>query len=171
VDLKAGKGRAIEQSRLYCGIFESPLGPIHGIFIQKGSKGPDPVAGVHLERPRMRIARAPGVFMEQMAAYFEGTLREFSLEVVFTSGTEFERSVWLALRQIPFGETRSYKWLAEAVGSPMASRAVGQALAKNPVPIILPCHRIIESGGHLGGYSSGADIKRRLIALEYYQGR
>jgi O-6-methylguanine DNA methyltransferase len=171
VELKAGKGRVVEPSRLYSGIFESPLGPIYGVFIQRGAKGADPVTGVLHERPHMRISRAPGVFMEQMGAYFDGTLREFTLEVVFTSGTEFERAVWLALRQIPFGETRSYKWLAEAVGSPMASRAVGQALSKNPVPIILPCHRIIESGGHLGGYSSGADIKRRLIALEYYQGR
>src|SRR4030043_1701346 len=83
-------------------------------------------------------------------------------------GTEFERKVWLTLKEIPYGETRTYKWLAEKIGKPSAYRAVGKALSRNPLPIVLPCHRIIESDGTIGGYSSGIDIKRRLLEIEYY---
>ena len=83
-------------------------------------------------------------------------------------GTDFEKKVWLALKEIPYGEARTYKWLSEKIGSPKASRAVGQALGRNPISIVLPCHRIIESDGSIGGYSSGVDIKRRLLEMEYY---
>jgi methylated-DNA-[protein]-cysteine S-methyltransferase len=86
----------------------------------------------------------------------------------FLSGTDFEKGVWSVLRDIPFGETRTYKWVAERTGSPSAVRAVGQALSKNPIPIIVPCHRVIESDGSIGGYSSGVNTKRRLLELEYY---
>jgi methylated-DNA-[protein]-cysteine S-methyltransferase len=85
-----------------------------------------------------------------------------------TEGTDFEKKVWETLRKIPYGETRTYKWLAEEIGKPQAFRAVGNALGKNPIPIIFPCHRVIESDGSLGGYSGGVDIKRRLIEIEYY---
>ena len=83
-------------------------------------------------------------------------------------GTEFERKVWETLKEIPYGETRTYKWLAEKIGKPHAFRAVGNALGKNPIPIIFPCHRVIETDGSLGGYSGGTDIKRRLLEIEYY---
>jgi O-6-methylguanine DNA methyltransferase len=83
-------------------------------------------------------------------------------------GTEFERKVWAALNEIPFGETRTYKWIAEKIGNPAAVRAVGRALSKNPIPIVIPCHRVIESDGSIGGYSSGVNIKKRLLELEYY---
>lgn len=83
-------------------------------------------------------------------------------------GTEFEQRVWSALSGIPFGETRTYKWIAEKIGNPGAVRAVGRALSKNPLPIIIPCHRVIESDGSLGGYSSGTHRKRRLLEMEYY---
>jgi len=100
--------------------------------------------------------------------YFSGSVSKFSQKIKFLTGTEFERKIWSVLNEIPFGETRSYKWVAEKAGSASAVRAVGQALSKNPVPIVLPCHRVIESDGSIGGYSSGTDIKRRLLDMEYY---
>jgi methylated-DNA-[protein]-cysteine S-methyltransferase len=109
----------------------------------------------------------PDHIKREFDEYFEGTRKDF--EIPFTlSGTDFEKKVWLMLRKIPYGETRTYKWLAGMVGALSGSRAVGQALSRNPLPIILPCHRVIQSDGKLGGYSSGVEIKRRLLDLEYY---
>ncbi len=82
------------------------------------------------------------------------------------SGTDFQRSVWFALADIPYGETVSYAELARAVGRPKAFRAVGQANGHNPLPIVLPCHRVIASGGGLGGYGGGLELKEQLLALE-----
>ncbi|MDP2754304.1 MAG: methylated-DNA--[protein]-cysteine S-methyltransferase, partial [Nitrospirota bacterium] len=104
----------------------------------------------------------------ELKEYFENGREEFTQEIDFTKGTELDKKVWLALKGIPYGETRTYKWLAEKVGKPTAFRAVGRALSRNPIPILLPCHRIIESDGSIGGYSSGIDIKRRLLEIEYY---
>ena len=105
---------------------------------------------------------------KELSEYFSGERTFFTCRTMFTVGTAFEKKVWEMLREIPYGETRTYKWLAEKVGKPQAFRAVGRALGKNPIPIIVPCHRIIESDGTLGGYSSGIDIKRRLLEIEYY---
>ena len=82
------------------------------------------------------------------------------------SGTEFQRSVWTSLADIPYGEVISYAELAEMVGRPTAFRAVGQANGANPIPIVLPCHRVVASGGGIGGYGGGLDLKRELLALE-----
>ena len=109
-----------------------------------------------------------GPFMGELRSYFTGQEVSFTPQLRFISGTDFEKSVWAAIREIPFGETRSYKWVAEKVGSPSAVRAVGRALGKNPIPIVVPCHRVIESDGSLGGYSSGVERKRRLLDLEYF---
>jgi methylated-DNA-[protein]-cysteine S-methyltransferase len=81
-------------------------------------------------------------------------------------GTEFQRKAWQAMRKIPFGETISYGEQARKVGKPKAYRAVGSANGKNPIPIIVPCHRVLASDGSLGGYSLGLSMKRRLLALE-----
>lgn len=140
----------------------TPLGTLYVLFSGKH------LTGLVFEKPRMKAADAPADIGAQLEAYFEGRLRNFSLSIKLSGGTEFERKVWLALREIPYGETRSYKWLAGRVGRPGGSRAVGQALAKNPLPIVLPCHRVVESQGKIGGYSSGVEIKRRLLAHEYY---
>ena len=105
---------------------------------------------------------------KELLDYFNKARQEFTCRTAFTEGTEFERKVWETLRKIPYGETRTYKWLAEEIGKPLAFRAVGNALGKNPIPIIFPCHRVIETDGSLGGYSGGMDIKRRLIEIEYY---
>jgi methylated-DNA-[protein]-cysteine S-methyltransferase len=104
----------------------------------------------------------------ELTEYFSGERTVFTCRTLFTVGTAFEKKVWEMLREVPYGETRTYKWLSEMVGKAQAFRAVGRALGKNPIPIIVPCHRIIESDGTLGGYSSGIDIKRRLLEIEYY---
>jgi methylated-DNA-[protein]-cysteine S-methyltransferase len=103
--------------------------------------------------------------VEQLEAYFAGERREFDLELDLV-GTSFQRQVWEALLTIPYGETRSYGQIAEQIGSPGASRAVGLANGHNPIGIIVPCHRVIGANGSLTGYGGGLDRKRALLALE-----
>ena len=101
----------------------------------------------------------------QLAEYFAGERRDFDLPLA-PSGTEFQRTVWHALAEIPFGATCSYGDLARAVGRPSASRAVGAANGKNPISIILPCHRVIGASGELTGYGGGLPMKRWLLDHE-----
>lgn len=103
--------------------------------------------------------------VDQLAAYFAGELTDFQLELG-VHGTAFQRRVWSALRTIPFGETRSYGEIAEQIGAPGAARAVGLANGRNPIAIVVPCHRVIGAGGCLTGYGGGLDRKRSLLALE-----
>jgi methylated-DNA-[protein]-cysteine S-methyltransferase len=102
---------------------------------------------------------------EELQAYFAGKLRTFRVPLDM-KGTDFQLSVWNQLTRIPFGETRSYAQIAEAVGRPKAVRAVGAANGANPVAIIVPCHRVIGSGGTLTGYGGGLPLKKRLLELE-----
>ncbi|WP_031004433.1 methylated-DNA--[protein]-cysteine S-methyltransferase [Streptomyces sp. NRRL F-5727] len=106
-----------------------------------------------------------GEAIRQLDAYFAGELTDFDLPL-HLEGTPFQLRVWEQLRLIPYGETRTYGELAEALGSPGASRAVGLANGKNPVSVIVPCHRVIGSGGSLTGYGGGLDRKQRLLAFE-----
>ena len=101
----------------------------------------------------------------QLAAYFRGELTEFDLPLTL-HGTGFQRRVWAALRTIPYGETVSYGWLATELGQPTASRAVGLANGKNPIGVIVPCHRVVGSTGGLTGYGGGLERKRWLLDLE-----
>jgi len=101
----------------------------------------------------------------QLRAYFKGELQQFDLALA-PQGTPFQLKVWEALRTIPYGQLVSYKMLAEAVGNPKAVRAVGGANGRNPIPIIIPCHRCIGSNGALVGFGGGLDTKKRLIDLE-----
>ena len=144
--------------------FESPIGTLYLFF------NGDILKGISFKKPPgvFRKGKAPSLIKKELKEYFENGLEEFSQKIGFTKGTEFEKKVWLTLKDIPYAETRTYKWLAEKIEKPTATRAVGQALSRNPLPIILPCHRIIESDGTIGGYSSGVDIKRRLLEIEYY---
>ncbi|WP_046500328.1 methylated-DNA--[protein]-cysteine S-methyltransferase [Streptomyces odonnellii] len=103
--------------------------------------------------------------VRQLTAYFDGELTEFDLPLRL-DGTPFQRGVWDQLRKIPYGETRSYGDLAEFLGRPGASRAVGLANGKNPIGIVVPCHRVIGSTGSLTGYGGGLDRKQRLLAFE-----
>ncbi|MET9124408.1 MULTISPECIES: methylated-DNA--[protein]-cysteine S-methyltransferase [unclassified Streptomyces] len=101
----------------------------------------------------------------QLTAYFAGDLKEFDLPMRL-AGTPFQRSVWEQLVRIPYGEIRSYGELADALGNPKASRAVGLANGRNPVGIIVPCHRVVGADGSLTGYGGGLDRKRRLLDFE-----
>jgi methylated-DNA-[protein]-cysteine S-methyltransferase len=103
--------------------------------------------------------------VRQLHAYFDGRLRRFDLPLDLT-GTDFQRRVWLELTRIPYGETRSYGELARSIGAPKAVRAVGAANGANPIPIVVPCHRVIGAGGKLVGYGGGLPLKRRLLSLE-----
>ncbi|VAX31627.1 Methylated-DNA--protein-cysteine methyltransferase [hydrothermal vent metagenome] len=170
-------------SDLLCDVVCTPLGHLHLTYILKGNRAESVyLTGVSFNIPGKSAALAchgtspaitarksplPEYIRDQMMKYFEGKLRKFDIPFIL-SGTDFEKRVWLTLNEVSYGQTRTYKWLAERLGSPRSVRAVGQALGKNPLPIILPCHRIIQSDGKLGGYSSGVGIKRRLLDLEYY---
>ncbi len=146
-------------------LFESPVGPLHLIFNAAA------LTGISFEKPHeipFRQTKHSALAIKELGEYFERGRKTFTCRTAFITGTDFEQKTWNALLHIPYGETRAYKWLAEEIGQPHASRAAGQALSKNPIPIIFPCHRIIESDGSLGGYSSGTEIKRRLLEIEYY---
>lgn len=104
----------------------------------------------------------------QLNEYFSGKRRRFDLPLSYHS-TEFRDSVLESLMDIPYGETRTYAQIAEACGSPKAYRAVGTACAENPIPIIIPCHRVVPTGGGIGSYSGGSTMKRRLLELEREQ--
>lgn len=102
-----------------------------------------------------------------LRSYFCGTPVSFlQIPLDLPAATEFQRATWTACKRIPWGATRSYKWLAREVGQPAAAQAVGNALHMNPLPIIIPCHRVIRSDGSLGGFRYGTDLKRRLLAIE-----
>jgi methylated-DNA-[protein]-cysteine S-methyltransferase len=143
----------------------SPLGPLtlHG--------GPDGLTA--LEFPGggapSEAAHAPDLFADavaQLEAYFAGELRQFDLELDLR-GTPFQRDVWRRLLEIPCGETISYGALARALGRPEGVRAVAAAVGRTPVPIIVPCHRVIASDGKLTGYRGGLQRKQALLALEH----
>jgi methylated-DNA-[protein]-cysteine S-methyltransferase len=101
----------------------------------------------------------------QLSEYFAGKRRSFDLELA-PFGTDFQLRVWNALRAIPYGAVRNYGDIARAIGQPGAARAVGQANGCNPLPIVIPCHRVIASDGTIGGFSAGLWVKHRLLALE-----
>ena len=103
---------------------------------------------------------------EDLEGYFNGKVRRFDTPIDFIEGTNFQRKVWMTLMKIPYGQVRSYAWVAKEIGSPQAVRAVGQANARNPVAIIVPCHRVINSNGDLGGYGSGVEVKVELLRIE-----
>jgi O-6-methylguanine DNA methyltransferase len=111
---------------------------------------------------RHRFADLEKRFIE----YFNGINISFPDKPDILVATPFQRAVWAATRLIPYGETRSYKWIAEKVGSPKATRAVGSALGKNPLPVIIPCHRVIGSNGNLTGFTGGLDVNIKLLELE-----
>jgi methylated-DNA-[protein]-cysteine S-methyltransferase len=120
--------------------------------------------------PEWRRADEPfAEVRRQLAEYFDGERDEFDVPLEMT-GTHFQRRVWRALRQIPYGETTTYGELARRVGRPSASRAVGLANGRNPIAVIVPCHRVIGSDGSLTGYGGGLERKRLLLELEVGRG-
>ena len=158
-------------SVVYYTTFESPVGrlllagdsnALRRVSF-KGSKRSGP------PRPEWKLDEAPFTeAVRQLRAYFRGELKEFDLPLEL-EGTEFQRRVWNALRAIPYGETISYAQLAGRIGNPRAVRAVGLANGSNPIPIIVPCHRVIGSDGSLTGFGGGLSTKKKLLELESKQ--
>jgi methylated-DNA-[protein]-cysteine S-methyltransferase len=149
-------------------IIDSPVGPLTlvgddealtGLRMDEQSHPPPAPGGLTSDKGGF-----PEV-VDQLTAYFAGELTEFDLTLGM-EGTAFQRRVWSALVEIPYGETVSYGQLATRIGQPSASRAVGLANGRNPIAIIVPCHRVIGSTGALVGYGGGLDRKRRLLELE-----
>ena len=103
--------------------------------------------------------------LDQLKKYLKGELRHFDCKLDL-KGTPFQKKVWSALARIPYGRTRSYKDIAKSIGHPKAFRAVGNANGRNSIPLIVPCHRVIESNGGMGGFGHGVKVKKRLLAFE-----
>ncbi|MEI6727507.1 MAG: methylated-DNA--[protein]-cysteine S-methyltransferase [Actinomycetes bacterium] len=144
-------------------------GALTAVHFGRAPTGDDAVPGTSTAAPETSTA-APveSVLLaagEQLAAYFAGELRELILPLR-PAGTPFQLAVWEALRHIPYGETVSYGELAARIGGPGAARAVGRAIALNPLPAFIPCHRVIGADGTLTGYAGGLSVKRMLLALE-----
>lgn len=141
----------------------SPVGEL--TLTQEG----DCLTGLYFGRLPCQGREGPTPLLEeaawQLSEYFAGKRRDFTLPLLL-KGTPFQRRVWEALRAIPYGETCSYGELAKAIGSPKACRAVGGANHKNPISIIVPCHRVVGAGGSLTGYGGGLENKRFLLDLE-----
>jgi methylated-DNA-[protein]-cysteine S-methyltransferase len=150
---------------------ESPIGPLLLAGNERGLSVVHFVNGRRPKSPPRTWVEDKKPFKEvvrQLLAYFEGKLKEFELPLVL-EGTEFQLRVWRNLQKIPYGETVSYGQLAKRIGSPDAARAVGLANGSNPIPIIIPCHRVIGSNGDLTGFGGGLPIKKKLLALESRQ--
>ena len=139
-------------------LVDSPLGPL-GVAVD----GPA-VVGVRFGASAGSAGAHPAV--AELTAYFAGTLTGFTVPVRMTGGSEFERAVWAEIAGIPYGEMLTYGEIATALGDPGAARAVGTACNRNPVPVIVPCHRVVGAGGKMVGFGGGIDRKRRLLELE-----
>ena len=156
------------KSHNYFTILESPVGKLLLTGNGEGLTGLDFQEGPHPFKPKKDWVRDDARFaqvVKQLKAYFAGDLKQFDLPLA-PQGTNFQMSVWKALRAIPYGETISYGELAERIGNPKAVRAVGGANGKNPIAIIVPCHRVIGSDGTLTGFGGGLPIKEALLRLE-----
>lgn len=147
---------------------DSPLGALLLAGNEQGLQRVNFLAGTRPLQPLAEwVARdAPfGEALRQLAAYFAGELRQFDLALA-PRGSVFQRQVWRALREIPYGRTVSYGELARRIGRPTASRAVGAANGRNPLPIVVPCHRVIGGTGKLTGFYGGLHLKEALLGLE-----
>lgn len=158
-------------------VFQSPWG---WVGISETSKGIDRIAlpmrskralerDLDLHRstvapeessPQLETAR------QQVLEYLAGTRSTFDLPLDLSQGTSFQRQVWRILQRVPFGKLRSYQWIATRVGGRQYARAVGNAVGANPLPIVIPCHRIVAQDASLGGFSGGLPMKRKLLSLE-----
>ncbi|TVL99046.1 MAG: hypothetical protein CV087_19635 [Candidatus Brocadia sp. WS118] len=170
---------------MYFSGFSSPIGDV---YVAKSAKGIRRVSFPHLTEEdflhpflqgissrskdtgvSIEIQRNDSFLMAEtnvLKEYFYGKQVSFNFPLDLDQGTPFQKKVWKKLMEIPYGACRSYKWVAEEIGQPLASRAVGMANNKNPVPPIIPCHRVIGSDGSLTGYASGISVKKQLLEME-----
>jgi len=152
---------------MYYWYMDSPVGNLllegdgRRLHFIRFEKIPAPLPGSHSIKSEKPFKEAIG----QLSAYFSGKLKTFTLGL-HLEGTPFQLKVWQALREIPYGQTVSYGEIARSVGNPRASRAVGGANHRNPLPIVIPCHRVIGANGRLVGFGGGLDVKEALLDLE-----
>lgn len=154
---------------MYFSYYNSPLGKIKIEEKDNYIVGIGFVMDNDIISEEINMERENGIITRckiQLDEYFNGYRRDFDLEIKFLRGTDFQKNVWNELRKIPYGETISYKELAERIGNPKACRAVGGANNKNPIGIIVPCHRVIGANGKMIGYAEGIDKKEFLLKLE-----
>ena len=144
---------------------DTPVGPVTVTATERA------VTAVRFEAAGPAVGQAgdlPPVLrqaVEELREYFAGERREFTLPLA-PAGTPFQQQVWAALREIPYGATCSYRRIAERIGRPKACRAVGMANNRNPIAIVVPCHRVVGASGALVGYAAGLEVKEKLLALE-----
>jgi O-6-methylguanine DNA methyltransferase len=181
------KRKLVIMEMLHCTVFNSPVGPLFLAASENGLVALEfdaRLPGQQTIRPNPRDLRAEKsangkaavvqfaessrtlqAYVDELEEYFAGQRREFSFALDLR-GTDFQLACWRALLKIPYGETRSYADIARAVDRPTGFRAVGMANNRNPIAIVVPCHRVIASDGTLCGYGGGLDIKRKLLELE-----
>lgn len=166
---KSGERRAIvfQSPWGWMGISETDKG-LDGIALPKKSKQAVEISlRDQSSKPFVREASARlKVAQQQLMEYLEGTRQRFDLPLDLSNGTAFQRKVWRTLLQVPYAKLRSYQWVAARVGGPQYARAVGNAVGANPLPIVVPCHRIVAQDATLGGFSGGLPTKRKLLTLE-----
>jgi len=162
-------------NKIYYSFFDSPI--LEKVFVASTERGVCMVDFLKSEKAFLKRLkkRFPGEIirddrknknvLNQLKKYLKGDLKRFDCKTDF-KGTPFQKKVWSALAKIPYGQTRSYKEIARAIGYPKASRAVGNANGRNSIPLIIPCHRVIENNGGLGGFGHGIGVKKRLLELE-----
>ncbi|MGZ3614597.1 MAG: methylated-DNA--[protein]-cysteine S-methyltransferase [Thermodesulfobacteriota bacterium] len=165
--------------KIYYSSFDSPL--LKKVFVASTEKGVCAVDFLKTEKAFLRELKRKftGKIVKddpknkkaigQLRKYLKGELQRFDCKLNF-EGTPFQKKVWSALTRIPYGQTRSYQEIAKAIGRPKAFRAVGNANGRNSMPLIVPCHRVIESNGGLGGFGHGIEVKKRLLNLEKAHG-
>jgi O-6-methylguanine DNA methyltransferase len=169
----------MKMEKIYYSYFQSPF--LKKVFVASTARGVCMVDFLKLEKvflkrlkerysgKTVRDDQKNKEVLSQLKRYLKGDLKRFDCKLDF-KGTPFQEKVWSALAKIPYGQTRSYKEIAQAIGHPKAFRAVGNANSENTIPLIIPCHRVIESNGGLGGFGHGIKIKRRLLEFEKTHG-
>ncbi|WP_278246099.1 methylated-DNA--[protein]-cysteine S-methyltransferase [Clostridium hydrogeniformans] len=149
---------------IYVDYMESPIG------ILKITANKDSIIGIEFLKDNKKDEASGNKIIvmakTQLGEYFKGERKEFTVPLDIVSGTEFQKRVWKALKNIPYGKVATYKDIAIEVGNPKASRAIGNANNKNPLSVIIPCHRVIGSNGALVGYEGGLSVKKYLLELE-----
>ncbi|HEX6083542.1 MAG TPA: methylated-DNA--[protein]-cysteine S-methyltransferase [Thermoanaerobaculia bacterium] len=144
-------------------LIETPIGPLHAVFDEE-----ERLAELSFQRTTgfsLSMGRLKPALRQQLLEYFDGRRRTFDFPLA-PKGTPFQLDVWNALLEVPYGDTVTYAELARRIGRPSAIRAVGAANGANPIPVIIPCHRVIGSNGTLTGYGGGIERKQWLLALE-----
>lgn len=158
--------RVLQSHLGWMGVVASPLG-LRRLVLPRASRE-DVLSAV--ENLPLSIDDSDPVLLgdlpQRLQRYFNGERVDFCDRLDLSGATSFQQKVWEIAQSIPYGQTKSYGWVADQLGKPKAMRAVGQALGRNPLPIIIPCHRVVRSDGGLGGFRGGLDMKKRLLRLE-----